>query len=128
MKPTAQQIAAIVVMIVLAGIILLTRATARTVSLSVLVAACVVLLAIPPAVYETFLFETSPAKQHCLSGSSDSSDSGDSSTECCKKGTVGGSLPVYREWLEKPWHRTDSLTLDPKDPMLQSQLVPTELV
>ena len=121
MKPTAQQIAAIIVIIVLAGILLLTRAVARTVSLSILVAACVVLLVIPPAVYETFLFETSPAKQHCLSEP-------DSSAECCKKGTVGGSLPVYREWLEKPWHRTDSLTLDPKDPMLQSQLVPTELV
>jgi len=121
MKPGAQQIAAIVVTILLAGVLLFTRATARTVSLSILVAACVVLLAIPPAVYETFLFETSPAKQNCLSEP-------DSSAECCKKGTVGGSLPVYREWLEKPWHRTDSLTLDPKDPMLQSQLVPTELV
>jgi predicted membrane channel-forming protein YqfA (hemolysin III family) len=81
---------------------------------------------------EGFYFEVSPRRKRCLEEqvSTDRPPNRPRSRSCCQKGTVGGIVPVYRDWLEprpvtQDWQRTDNWTTVPSRAGL---IPPTELV
>ena len=80
---------------------------------------------------EDFFFEVSPERQKCLI--EQVAPIRGRSAGCCQVGYYGGSLPVLTEWttpnnFSQDWKRTDNLTLNPKDPRLDLQIPPLELV
>lgn len=81
---------------------------------------------------ENFYFEVSPERKKCLMEQV-SLDSRHRSPGCCPKGTVGGILPEYKDWLtpegeNQNWKRTDNWTENPTNVAYVSQLPATELV
>ena len=81
---------------------------------------------------EGFFFEVSPERKKCLVEQV-SLDKSSRSCSCCQKGTVGGILPHYAEWLQPDgknelWKRTDNWTTDPTNVAYESQLPATERV
>lgn len=99
-----------------------------------LLALLVFILLIAPLVHtqqENFFFEVSPERKKCLE--EQVSLTKKRTCECCGLGTVGGVLPVYKEWTTPNeysggWIRTDNVTLDKRNPILKTQLSPMELV
>jgi len=94
----------------------------------------VFILMIAPVVhnqYEGFFFEVSPERKKCLEEQVSLTQK--RTCDCCGLGTVGGVLPVFKEWTTPDeysggWIRTDNVTLDRKNPILKTQLSPMELV
>jgi hypothetical protein len=81
---------------------------------------------------EGFYFEVSPERKKCLIEQV-SKLSPHRSKTCCPKGTVGGILPTYSDWLtpdgkNELWKRTDNWTTNPFNVAYESQLPATELV
>jgi len=81
---------------------------------------------------ENFYFEVSPQRKRCLveQVSTDRPPGRPRSCSCCQKGTVGGIVPTYRDWLAprpvtQDWQRTDNWTTIPSQAGL---IPPTELV
>lgn len=82
---------------------------------------------------EDFFFHVSPGKKACLEQQVLPVRVPQRSCLCCQPGYVGGSLPVYQEWITPDrysgsWKRTENRTRNATDPVLTSQLPPTEYV
>lgn len=79
---------------------------------------------------ENFFFQVSPERERCLI--EQVAPVRKRSCGCCNVGYVGGNLPVYQDWITPgdagSWKRTDNLTMNKNDPVLTSQIPPTEYV
>jgi hypothetical protein len=122
------QITSIIITIIFAFIFLsyLLNATFITkdiiiLSVSILFVIAVFLNFMSYSTGENFYFEVSPRRKKCLEEQVSLNNFGKSrSCSCCQKGTTGGIVPVYEEWLTPEengslWHRNDNWSSDPKD-------------